>query len=176
MADACRASAPTSLPVTHCSFAGLAGPGTQWLADPITVSQLYAAMTATQHPQSPIAGMDPGLCEATYLIGLAKANALQEQSVAPKTLKTRHQHVRELADWLQSTRTLQTCLPEDVLVFFTTAWLPAHAGSATATGQKIAAPSSLSRIRSSLSAELEQLGRTGGTQALFKVIQCSATS
>ena len=82
----------------------------------------------------------------------------------PKTLKTRHQHARELADWLQSTntgRTLQTCLPEDVLVFFTTAWLPAHAGSTTATGQKLAAPSSLSSIRSSLSTEFEQLGRTG---------------
>ena len=119
-------------------------------------------MTATQLPASSAAGMDSGLCQATYLVGLAQANALQAQSVAPKTLKTRHQHARELADWLQSTttgRTLQTCLQEDVLVFFTTAWLPAHAGSAT--GQKIAAPSSLSSIRSSLSTEFEQLGRTG---------------
>ena len=121
-------------------------------------------MTSTHLPASSAAGMDPGLCQATYLAGLAQANALQAQSVAPKTLKIRHQHARELADWLQSTkigRTLQTCLPEDVLVFFTTAWLPAHAGSATATGQKIAAPSSLSSIRSSLSTEFEQLGRSG---------------
>ena len=134
------------------------------MADPNTLSQLYAGMTATQLPTSSASGMDPGLCQATYIVGLAQANAFQAQSVAPKTLKIRQQHARELADWLQSTqtgRTLQTCLPEDVLVYFTTAWLPAHAGSATATGQKIAAPSSLSSVRSSLSTEFEQLGRTG---------------
>ena len=121
-------------------------------------------MTATQLPASSDAGMDPDLCQATYLAGLAQANALQAQSIAPKTLKSRHQHARELADRLQGTntsRTLQTCLPEDVLVFFTTAWLPAHAGSATSTGQNIAAPSSLSSSRSSLSTEFEQLGRSG---------------
>ena len=48
--------------------------------------------------------VDPGLCQATYLAGLAQANVLQAQSVAPKTLKIRHQHARELADWLQSTK------------------------------------------------------------------------
>ncbi|KAL3134680.1 hypothetical protein ABBQ32_007685 [Trebouxia sp. C0010 RCD-2024] len=60
----------------------------QWLADSSSLSQLYAGMTATQLPASSAAGMEPGLCQATYLIGLAKANALQEKSVAPKTLKT----------------------------------------------------------------------------------------
>ena len=125
---------------------------------------MYAGITATQQQPISTAGMNPGLCQATYLVGLARAHALQEQSVAPKTLKIRHQQARELADWLQSTntgRTLHTCLPEDVLVFFTTAWLPAHAGSTTMSGHRIAAPSSLASIRSSLSTEFEQLGRTG---------------
>lgn len=44
-------------------------------------------MTAHSKAESPTTGMDLGLCLATYLIGLAKANALQEQSVALKTLR-----------------------------------------------------------------------------------------
>ncbi len=76
--------------------------------------------------------MEPGTCQATYLLGLSKAHALQEQSVAAKTLQQRHKNARELADWLQSTnigRTLYSCLPEDIMVYLTTNWLPRHAGA-----------------------------------------------
>ena len=112
--------------------------------------------------------MDAGHCQATYLSGLAQAQALQEQAVAPNTLQHRHQNARELADWLQSTnigRTVYTCVPEDILVYLTTHWLPNHAGSATNSGTKIAAPSSLCGVRSSLSTEFEQLGRNGDWNA-----------
>ena len=106
--------------------------------------------------------MDASTCQATYLLGLNQAQNLQAHSVAPKTPEQRHQNARELADWLHSSntsRTPQTCLPEDVMVYFTIHWLPNHAGSATNTSLKIAAPSSLAGVRSSLSAEFEQLGR-----------------
>lgn len=67
--------------------------------------------------------MDPATCRATYRQGLSKAHALQEQSVAAKTLQHRQRNARELADWLHSTnigRTLYNCLPEDIMVYFTT--------------------------------------------------------
>ena len=55
--------------------------------------------------------------------------------------------------------------PEDLLVFFTQHWLPNHAGSATAAGELIAAPSSLSGIKSHLASEFETLGRIGNWNA-----------
>ena len=54
-----------------------------------------------------------------------------------------------------------TATPEDLLVYFTQHWLPNHAGSGTAAGELIAAPSSLSGVKSHLATELELLGRTG---------------
>lgn len=108
--------------------------------------------------------MDPDTCQATYLLGLSQAHSLQEKSVAAKTLQQRHRNARELADWLQSTnlgRTLHNCLPEDIMVYLTMHWLPAHAGTTTKTGHRLSAPGSLSAVKSSLSTELEQLGRTG---------------
>ena len=108
--------------------------------------------------------MDSVACQATYLMGLSRAYALQEQSVATKTLQQRHKNARELANWLHSTnigRTLHNCLPEDIMVYFTTHWLPNHAGTTTKTGHRLSAPGSLAGVKSSLSTELEQLGRTG---------------
>ena len=71
-----------------------------------------------------------------------------------------------MAEWLQTvnatgSKTLQTVIPEDMLVHFTQHWLPNHAGSATKTGEHIAAPSSLAGIKSHLATEFELLGRTG---------------
>ena len=125
-------------------------------------------MTAAPTPESETGIVDTSTCQATYLPGLNQAQHLQAHSVAPKTLKQRHHNARELADWLHSTntgRTLQTCLPEDFLVYLTTHWLPNHAGSATNTSLKIAAPNSLAGVRSSLSTEFEQLGRNGDWNA-----------
>ena len=125
---------------------GLQVQAPQWLTDPQLLSQLYAHMTAAPTPQPNTGTMDSSTWQATYLLGLNQAQNLQAHSVAPKTLKQRHLNARELADWLHSTntgRTLLTCLPEDVMVYLTTHWLPNHAGSATNTSHKIAAPSSL---------------------------------
>ena len=66
--------------------------------------------------------MDAATCQATYLLGLGKALALQQQSVVPKTLQQRHNNAIELADWLQTTntgRTLYDCTPEDLMVYLT---------------------------------------------------------
>jgi len=97
---------------------------------------------------------------------LTEAASLQQKSVKESTRKARTTAVRELADWLQAAhatcrRTLLTATPEDLLVYFTQHWLPNHAGSGTAAGELIAAPSSLSGVKSHLATELELLGRTG---------------
>ena len=56
-------------------------------------------------------------------------------------------------------RTMLTAIPEDILVYFTQHWLPNHAGSSTAGKELIAAPGSLSGIKSHLATEYELLGR-----------------
>ncbi len=161
MRDTFRAFAPTNLPVTHCSLLGLQGQVPQWLTDPTALTQIYASLCTAQVQPPSLPPMDAGTCQVTYLLGLSQARALQEQSVAAKTLQQRHKNARELADWLQSTnigRTLHSCLPEDIMVYLTTHWLPRHAGTTTKSGHKLAAPGSLSGVKSSPATELEQLG------------------
>ena len=58
-------------------------------------------------------------------------------------------------------RSVQEATPEDIMVYFTQHWLPAHAGSITTEGEHIAAPGSLSSTKSHLSSEFELLGCTG---------------
>ena len=47
------------------------------------------------------------------------------------------------------------------MVYFTTHWLSSHAGTTTKSGHKLPAPASLTGVKSSLSTEFKQLGRTG---------------
>ena len=58
-------------------------------------------------------------------------------------------------------RTMLTAIPEDILVYLTQHWLPNHAGSSTAGRELVAAPDSLSGIKSHLATEYELLGRIG---------------
>ena len=126
---------PPNSPVTDCSLAWLAG------------TDFRVATTLPPHNQhschsmchSHGTTMDPDTCQATYLLGLSKAHALHEQSVAAKTLQQWHKNARELAGWLHSTnigQTLHSCLPEDIMVYFITHWLPTHAGTTTKTGHR----------------------------------------
>jgi len=86
----------------------------------------------------------------------AKHNAcaadLQQQAVKAATVKARQAAVVELAERLNTTgiRTMQSAIPEDMLVYLTQHWLPNHAESSTSAGELIAAPSSLSGIKSHL--------------------------
>ena len=85
-------------------------------------------------------------------------------------MKVRQSGMRELADWLHSThaassRTVMTAIPEDILVYLTQHWLPNHAGAGTTAGNRIAAPGSLSSIKSHLAQEFDLLGRTGDWNA-----------
>ena len=81
----------------------------------------------------------------------------------PETLSVRHSAFTELTRWMQAAcnRAVQQGTPEDLLVYFTQHWLPTHAASMTADGELIAAPGSLSSIKSHLSSEFELLGCTG---------------
>ncbi|KAL0040328.1 hypothetical protein WJX77_003603 [Trebouxia sp. C0004] len=58
-------------------------------------------------------------------------------------------------------KSMQTIMPEDILVFLVQQWLPNHAGSGTNSTELIAAPNSLATAKSHLSKEFELLGRTG---------------
>jgi len=98
-----------------------------------------------------------------YSKGLTEATSLQQKSVKESTRKARTTAVRKLADWLQANaickRSLLTVTPEDLLVYLTQHWLPNHARSGTSAGELIAAPSSLSGVKSHLATEFELLGR-----------------
>jgi len=98
-----------------------------------------------------------------YGKGLACAADLQQQAVKAATAKARQTAVIELTEWLHTTgiRTMQSATPEDMLVYLTQHWLPNHAGLATSAGELIAAPSSLSGVKSHLAKEFELLGRMG---------------
>ena len=71
----------------------------------------------------------------------------------------------ELISWLQqlnmANKSMQTVMPEDILVFLVQQWLPNHARSATNSTELIAAPNSLATAKAHLSKEFELLGRTG---------------
>ena len=66
----------------------------------------------------------------------------------------------KLMDWLHCMhRSMETAIPEDILVFFTQHWLPSHAGSSTLSGKMIAAPTSLAGVKSHLAKEFDLQGR-----------------
>ena len=121
-----------------------------------------AALPPAQHPAQL-------MCQQVslhhYTAGLQTAAALQQKAVKPSTNKARHAVVTELTSWLQQlnmpTKSMQTVMPEDILVFLVQQWLPNHAGSATSSAELIAAPNSLATVKSHLSKEFELLGRTG---------------
>ena len=135
--------------------------------DPASLKKHYSSICATSTPSICTAPkLDTRECSNLYRKGLTAAASLQQQSVKASTLQTRKSAVSELADWLQTvnatgSKTMQTVIPEDMLVYFIQHWLPNHAGSATKTGEHIAAPSSLAGIKSHLATEFELLGRTG---------------
>ena len=64
-----------------------------------------------------------------------------------------------------SNRTAMNAIPEDILVYLTQHWLPNHGGAEIAAGNRIAAPSSLSSIKSHLAQDFDLLGRTGDWNA-----------
>ena len=134
--------------------------------DPTSLANHYSPLCATSTtPHSIASQLGPQQCLDLYSKGLTEAASLQQKSVKESTRKARTTAVRELADWLQANatckRSLLTATPEDLLVYFTQHWLPNHAGSSTAAGVLIAAPSSLSCDKSHLATEFEVLGRTG---------------
>ena len=66
--------------------------------------------------------------------------------------------MKEVAEWMHSMhdvtgKTMLTAIPEDILVYFTQHWLPNHARSSTAGTELIAAPSSLTGIKSHLATQ-----------------------
>ena len=134
--------------------------------DAASLTQAYSSMCATVVGSPKVPQQNQQAVAALYGKGLTAAAELQRQAVKPETLKISQTAIRRLADWLLSkqdacNRSLQTAIPEDILVYFTQHWLPYHAGSMTDTGELIAAPGSLASTKSHLSSEFELLGRCG---------------
>ena len=117
--------------------------------------------------------LDPNQSSDLHSKGLAAAAAIQRMSVKISTLDARSKAVSELTSWLQTihasdSKTLANIVPEDLLVYLTQHWLPNHAGSFTADGEAVAAPSSLAGVKSHIATELEVLGRSGEWNPLTK--------
>jgi len=135
--------------------------------DPASLKNHYSSLCVTSTSTTcTVSKLDTQECSNLYRKGLTAAASLQQQPVKASTLQIRKGAVTELAEWLQTvnasgSKTLQTVIPEDMLVYFTQHRLPNHAGSAIITGERIAAPSSLAGIKSHLATEFELLGRTG---------------
>ena len=74
-----------------------------------------------------------------YTAGLQTAAAFQQKAVKASTNKARHIAVTELTNWLQQLnlpdKSMQTVMPEDILVFLVQQWLPNHAGSVTSSAE-----------------------------------------
>jgi len=76
-----------------------------------------------------------------YTAGLQTATAPRQKAVKASTNKARHVAVTELTSWLKQlnlpNKSMQTAMPEDILVFLGQQWLPNHAGSATSSAELI---------------------------------------
>lgn len=112
------------------------------------------------------AGKHAGMHELTsweYLAGLQLAASIQRMAVTEATQKNRDKALAELKDWLQLSkqgRDLDTCIPEDIMVYLTTWWAQQHDGCETADGSRFAAPVSMEAIVSHLAVEFDKQGRT----------------
>lgn len=137
--------------------------------EPFAIRSFYAELCCTATTPAP----SPTMCQQAslqhYTAGLQTAAAVQQKAVKASTNKSRHAIVTELISWLQqlnmANKSMQTVMPEDILVFLVQQWLPNHAGSATSSAELIAAPNSLATAKSHLSKEFELLGRTGDWNA-----------
>ena len=138
--------------------------------DPASLAKVYVNMCATPLDSSITAQQSQQHVADLSGKGLAAAAELQKQAVKTDTLKTQQPAIGELADWLQSkqaacNRTVHNAIPEDILVYLTQHWLPNHAGSSASNEELLAAPGSLSSMKSHLSSEFEISGRTGDWNA-----------
>lgn len=113
MHDIFRAFTPTSLPsdAHTAALLGLQADIPEWLQNKIQLSIIYAALCASRHPVTHTTVMDAATRQATYLQGLSKAHALQEQPAAARTLHQQQRNARALADWLPSTNIGRTPYP-----------------------------------------------------------------
>ena len=138
--------------------------GPQSLA-PAAISSFYSQLCCTATSPAPSPTMSQQLSLHHYTAGLQTAAGVQQKAVKASTNKARHAAVTELISWLHRlnmpTKSMQTVVSEDILVFLVQQWLPNHAGSATSSAELIAAPNSLVTVKSHLSKEFALLGRTG---------------
>ena len=94
--------------------------------------------------------------------GLDAAAATALASITPQNQQRRSQLAQELSVFLQQLpwqSDLQTCTPEELLVYLQLEYLPKHAGSRLPDGAVIAAPSTIATIISHLRMIFKTVGR-----------------
>ena len=118
-------------------------------------TQLSTAARLVQNSQ--IANEDSVL----YKAGLQAAAAFKRQAVAPETQSARDKDLQELESWLlrQTAKDLLTFQPVDFEVYLTTTWLKEHGRAGSQPS-----PSTLNKLVSNLTGELDLLGREGSWQ------------
>ena len=100
--------------------------------------------------------------DVQYLAGLQSAAAIQNLGVKAATQNSRDKAMAELLTWLQKSapgRTLETCLPENIVVYLVTWWCLEHGGCNAADGSRFAAPVSLEALCSHLAVQFDKQGR-----------------
>ena len=130
--------------------------------DPLILHQAYLRMRSTDGPPVAQPASSTSRLEH-YTRGLTTAAVIAAQAVAPATQDRQQTYLTWLSQGLMrsgSLRTIDTCIPEDILVYITEDYLVNHAG-AVVPGGLIVAPGSLSAMVSHLRSEMERRGRDG---------------
>ena len=130
--------------------------------DPFRLHLSYLKMRSTNVPPAAQSAPITSPLEH-YTRGLTTAAAIAAQAVAPATRDRQQTYLTWLSHGLMGNgclRTIDTCTPEDILVYITEDYLVNHAG-AEVHGGLIVAPGSLSAMVSHLRSEMERRGRDG---------------
>ena len=126
------------------------------------VQLLYRGMRQTHVPPAAPATAAKSI-ESHYADGLAKGASIASHAVNQATRNRQDTYVTWLAHWFVEVgcpRDMDTCMPEDIIVYATECFLQRHAGTVV-PGGVIVAPVSLSSMFSHLSSEMERRGRNG---------------
>jgi hypothetical protein len=102
------------------------------LLQPPLVQQLYQQSRLPELSPATAVPQMTGATIADYFQSLEQDALIQQHSVIEKTKKTRLTALREYNNWLLlnvQIRDVNTCIPEDFLVYFTQHWMLHHSGS-----------------------------------------------
>ena len=126
-------------------------------------AQFYISQfQAPASPSGPPAQFNHSAAAEFYHQGLSSAAATAKHSISDQKWQRREQLKAELSKFLSACpygHSLQTCSPEDLLVYPVMVYIPQHAGSVLPNGEIIAAPTTMATTISHLCQIFKQFGR-----------------